>query len=167
MKKMLKNPTLYYIAAPAAAALWVLLAGFVFYPKSVEACQDAQTELRKTEELIRKMVALKPKLLEKIDKSGKAEVFDFTKTINESAQLFSISPSNYTSNVRGQVNRAGRPSRSAAVTIKSIDIERLAAFLSSLLVRWSDLKCESLSLDKGKAGKNDWKAEMTLTYYYQ
>jgi hypothetical protein len=168
MKKMLRNPNFYYLLVPVAALLWALTAGFIFYPKSVAAWQDSQSEYQNAQEWIEKLVTLQPKRLTfKVDPSAKPEEFDFTKTINEFAQVFSISSANYTSNVRGEVKRAGRQSRSAAVTIKSIDIERLAQFLSAMLLRWPDLNCEVLSLEKGKAGKNDWKAELTLTYYYE
>jgi len=167
MMQMLKNPAFYYILLPVLAGLWLLTAGFIFYPRSVAAWEDSRKEYESSREWIEKLVILQPKRLAfQVDPSAKSEEFDFTRTIYEFAQVFSISPNNYTSNVRGLVKRAGRPSRSAAITIKSIDIERLAQFLSAMLLRWPELNCEVLSLEKNKAGKNDWKVELTLTYYY-
>jgi hypothetical protein len=86
--------------------------------------------------------------------------------INEFASLFSIRTSDFTINTRGETRRAGKRAQSAVLSIKTIDIERMAKFLSTLLIRWPDLQCEILSLDKLPQGKNNWKVDMTLTYYY-
>jgi len=102
----------------------------------------------------------------KVDEKAKPEEFDFTKTINDFARIFSISDSDYNLIVRGQTKRAGRQTRSATIVIKTIDIEKLAQFLSAMLLRWPELKCEVLSFEKVKNTKNNWKVNMSLTYYY-
>ena len=101
-----------------------------------------------------------------VDAKAKPEDFDFTKTINEFARIFSISDSNYNLTVRSRTKRAGRQTRSATIVIKTIDIEKLAQFLSALLLRWPELKCEVLSFEKIKNTKNSWKVNLSLTYYY-
>ena len=35
-----------------------------------------------------------------------------------------------------------------------------------MLLRWPELKCEVLSFEKVKNTKNNWKVNMSLTYYY-
>ena len=167
MKIDLKNPNVYYIAAPILAGLWVILAVFVFFPSSVDTWDRSQTDYKSVEKQIKQLVTLQPKRLEyKVDEKAKPEDFDFTKTINDFARIFSISDSNYNLTVRGQTKRAGRQTRSATIVIKTIDIEKLAQFLSALLLRWPELKCEVLSFEKVKNTKNNWKVNMSLTYYY-
>ena len=167
MKIDYKNPTVYYIAVPVIAGLWAILAGFVFYPASIEAWEESRSDFESVEKQIKQLIALQPKRLDyKVDQKAKPEEFDFTKTINDFARVFSISDSNYNLTVRGQTKRAGRETRSATIVIKTIDIEKLAQFLSAMLLRWPELKCEVLSVEKVKKTKNNWKVNMSMTYYY-
>jgi len=167
MKIDYKNPTVYYIAVPVIAGLWAILAGFFFYPASIEAWEESRSDFESVEKQIKQLVALQPKRLDyKVDQKAKPEEFDFTKTINDFARVFSISDSNYNLTVRGQTKRAGRETRSATIVIKTIDIEKLAQFLSAMLLRWPELKCEVLSVEKVKKTKNNWKVNMSMTYYY-
>ena len=165
MKIDLKNPNVYYIAVPVLAGLWAILAGFVFYPSSIDAWDRSQSDFKTVEKQIKQLVTLQPKRLDyEVDEKADPEEFDFTKTINEFARVFSISDYNLTE--RGRTKRAGRQTRSATIVIKTIDIEKLAQFLSALLLRWPELKCEVLSFEKVKNTKNNWKVNMSLTYYY-
>lgn len=167
MKQYLKNPNFYYIAVPVLFGVWAILAAFVFYPASAQAWEDEKSEFETTKEWIEKLVALQPKRLAyKVDDKAKSGDFDFTVAIDEFAQVFRIPPSNYKLNVRGQVKKAKRLTRSANVDIKNIDVQTLAQFLSGLLLRWPDLKCEVISLQRTKNAKNTWKATLRLTYYY-
>ena len=167
MKIDYKNPTVYYIAVPVIAGLWAVLAGFVLYPASIEAWEQSRSDFESVEKQIKQLIALQPKRLDyKVDQKAKPEEFDFTKTINDFARVFSISDSNYNLTVRGQTKRAGRETRSATIVIKTIDIEKLAQFLSAMLLRWPELKCEVLSVEKVKKTKNNWKVNMSMTYYY-
>ena len=167
MKIDYKNPTVYYIAVPVIAGLWAILAGFVFYPASIEAWKQSRSDFESVEKQIKQLIALQPKRLDyKVDQKAKPEELDLTKTINDFARVFSISDSNYNLTVRGQTKRAGRETRSATIVIKTIDIEKLAQFLSAMLLRWPELKCEVLSVEKVKKTKNNWKVNMSMTYYY-
>lgn len=167
MKKYLKNQNFYYVLIPAAVGVWAMLAGFIFYPNAKKAWESEKDEYQTTQGLITKLVTLQPKrLFYEVDEKDDSGEFDFTKTINEFAQVFSIAPSNCSVNDRGEVKRAKRRTRSANVTIKKIDVQTLAQFLSGMLLRWPDLKCEVLSLQKVKNTKNDWKVDIRLTYYY-
>lgn len=167
LKKYLKNPNLYYIAAPAAAALWVLLAGLVFYPRSVNRWEDTvKPEYEKTQEWIEKLVALEPQRLQYKTQDGQSAKFDFGETIDTLTQLFGIPSSKFTLNVRPEVPKGDKRARTATMNIKEIDIEKMTRFLSSMLSGWPDLSCETLSLEKTKAGKNTWAVDLTLTYYY-
>jgi hypothetical protein len=167
MKIDYKNPNLYYIAVPVLAGLWAILAGLVFYPNSIRAWDISQTDFESIEKQINQLMTLQPKRLEyKADEKAEPEDFDFTKTVNDFARVFSISDSNYNLTVRGLTKRAGRQTRSASIVVKSIDTEKIAQFLSALLLRWPELRCEVINFEKIKNTKNDWKVNVSLTYYY-
>jgi hypothetical protein len=163
-----KDPNIYYIAVPILAGLWAVLAGFVFYPNSTKAWDKNRQDYEAIEKQIKQLAALQPKRLEyKIDEKAKPEAFDFFKTVNDFAKIFGIADSNYNINVRPPSKRAGKQARSATILIKRIDIEKFAQFLSGLLLRWPSLKCEQLSIEKVKNTKNNWKVDLSLTYYYE
>lgn len=167
MKIDFKDPNMYYILVPVLAGIWAIAAGLVFYPKSVKAWEESEAQYTKAQDVIDQLVTLQPeRLAYKVDASAASEDFDFTKTINEFASALSIPPSNYNLTVRSEANRAGRKTRSASVSIKTIDIEKLSQFLSALLLRWPDLKCDTLSFSKIKDAKNNWQADISLTYFY-
>lgn len=167
MKKLLKNPNVYYVAAPVAAALFTLIAAFVFYPGAIAKWNDSESEFTEARNWAEKLLALQPERLAfKVDEKNTAENFDFTVVINDFAKAFALTDSNYTTSVKGEVKKQGKRARSATISIKSIDIEKVCKFLSTMLAYWPDLECDVLSLDKGKAGKDDWKADITLTYIY-
>jgi len=167
MKELLKNPNFYYIVAPSVTLVFALMAAFVFYPRASAKWQDSESEFKEVQTKAEELLKLQPeRLAYKVDETKTGEKFDFTVVINDFAKVFDIRESNYTTSVKGQVRKQGKMARSATVSIKSIDIEKLCKFLSTMLAYWPDLECDVLSLDKGKAGKDDWKADLTLTYYY-
>lgn len=167
IKKQLKNPLFYYIAVPAAMGIWALTAGALFFPKAVGNWKDSEEEYKTAQELMAQIIAIEPqRLAYKAEKGAEIGVFDFTQVINEFATAFSIPSANFTLNTRGETRRAGKRARSAALSIKSIDVEKTAKFLSTMLIRWPDLQCEMMSIEKLPQGKNNWKVDMTLTYYY-
>lgn len=167
MKINVKNPNMYYILAPVLSAVWALAAGFVFYPGSVKAYQeDIQPEYERSQEWIEKILTVQPQRLQFSIQNGTDKPFDFGEAVTALTALFDIPTTRYTLNVRGEVNRGGKTARTATMEIKEIDIENLARFLSTMLTGWPDLKCEKLTLDKAKVGKDNWDVDMTLTYYY-
>ena len=168
MKKYLENPLFYYILVPVIAGIWAIAAAVIFYPRAVVALQESKEEYTATQELLAQIVAIEPQRLayQKEKGSGGSGDFDFTRVINEFATLFSIPSADFTLNTRGETRRAGKRAQSAVLAIKTIDIEKRTKFLSGRLVRWPELQCETLNLEKIAPGKNNWKAEMTLTYYF-
>lgn len=169
MKDYLKNPLFYYIVIPAVAGIWAAAAGMVFYPRSVTFWEQEKDDYNASEELLAQIIAIEPQRLthqQQEGTGGGGGDFDFTQVINELATLFSIPPANFTLNTRGETSRAGKRARSATLSIRTIDIERMTKFLSVMLIRWPDLQCESLSMDKLPQGKDNWRVDMTLTYYY-
>ncbi len=167
IKTTLKNPNVYYIAAPVLAALWAVLAGIVFYPGAVKGYeQDVKPEYEKSQELIEQILTLQPERLQFAKAGGSDRPFDFGEVVTTLTGVFDIPTTRYTLNVRGEVKRGKKNARSASMEIKEIDVARLARFLATMLTGWPDLECEKLSLEKAKTGKDNWNADMTLTYYY-
>ena len=60
MKVDFKNPNVYYATVPVLAGLWAILAGFVFYPNSIEAWDKTQSESEAVEKQINQLVELQP-----------------------------------------------------------------------------------------------------------
>jgi hypothetical protein len=166
VKDLLKNPNFYYIAAPAAAGMFALLTVFVFYPAAVTRWHDTEAEYKSSHEYADKILKLQPERLLAANQTAGGEGFDFRVVVDDFAKVYTISPANYTISVKGEVKKQGKRAKSATLSIKTIDIEKLTKFVSTMLARWPDLECDVLSLDKGKASKDDWKADITLTYYY-
>ena len=165
MKDHLKNPNLYYMVVPAIVAIWALTAGFILYPNSIQSWEDEEEEYTRTLGYVQKIIEAQPKRLSIIKKGNKEGDFDFSETINTLAQIFKISTSNFSLNVRPAAKKAGKKARPATMTLKEVDVQTMARFLSTMLTRWPDLKCEVLSLEKSKASKNKWKVDLSLTYY--
>lgn len=167
MKAYLKNRVFYYIAVPSVLGIWAIAAGAVFYPRAVASWQQEKDEYAVAQDLLGQIVAIEPQRLTHQQEKGAASGdFDFTQVVNEFASAFSIPPANFTLNTRGETRRAGKRARSAALSIRTIDIEKASKFLSTMLIRWPDLQCESMTLEKLPQGKNNWRVDMTLTYYY-
>ena len=167
MKEYLKNPFFYYIAIPAILGIWAITAGAVLYPRATTSWQMNEEDYVNAQELLTQIIAIEPQRLTHQQKEGGVTGdFDFTQVVNEFASLFSIPPANFTLNTRGETRRAGKRARSATLSIRTIDVEKTAMFLSTMLIRWPDLQCENLTLEKLPQGKNNWRVDMTLTYYY-
>ena len=97
------------------------------------------------------------------DKSGQ---FDYTTAIDQFAKLCGIAPSTYTLSGGREIKRSGRKSKSADMTINNTDVQTLAKFLSTILIRWPELQCDLLKLTKLKTGPDNWKVAIKFTYYY-
>lgn len=165
-KASFKKVDTYFWLLPAAAGLWALLAAFLFYPASVQAWDDKQQEYEETEKWIAQILDIEPQRLQFKEEKGQSAEFDYTTELNKFSKLFGIADSNYTLVTRDTMKRAGKSSKSADVTVKTADIETAARFISSLLIRWPDLQCEQLTLEKLSSGKNDWKIKLRFTYYF-
>ncbi len=168
MKDKLKNPNLYYILMPVVAGIWAILAGFVFYPKSVKAWQeDAKPDYKQAQELMLKIIKIEPeRLLTKEIKTGKDGEIDFGSAVDTLTQLLDIHTSKYTLSVQKPVKKAGKKSRTAAMTIKEIDIESTGRFISAMLALSPDIKCDVVSIDKAKSGKDNWNITIRMSHVY-
>ena len=166
MKQWLKNPNLYYVLFPVLACLWAAAAWGLAYPNSLRQWQVTAEEWTSCESYIGEILQIEPQRLAYQQDKDKPSEFDYTNVVDQYAKMFGISAIDYTLSVRGATKRAGKTTKSADLTIKTIDIERLAKFVSAVLMRWPELECERLDLDKLNTGKNVWKASLRFTFFY-
>lgn len=166
MKERLKDPVTYTIAIPAIAGLWMLYAWFFAYPSSLSRYDAAYQDYQESQKHLEHILTLEPQRLSYKQEKGKTSDFDYTNVIGDFAKQFGVAPDNYTLVVRGATKRAGRTVKNADMSIKTIDIEKLSKFVSAILLRWPELECERLSIDKAGTGKNNWKVSLRFTYTY-
>ena len=123
-------------------------------------------EDRGAQDQIVRILTLDPDRLEYEKQQDQNRDFDYATAVDKFAKLWKIPSSNYSLQDRREIKRRGRKSKSANLTIKPIDIERVAQFLSTILVPWPDLQCDILTLTKLPDGPDVWKADVKFTYYY-
>jgi hypothetical protein len=163
MKAYLKNPNLYYVVVPVAAALWVLFVMMVSLPAAGRKWDKCRGDYDKAQDLIARIAAIDPDRLTRANAVSGGK-FDYSIAVEEVAKLVKIPSSNYSLTARKPVHSGGKDKQNADVTINVVDIETLARFISQMLLRWSDIECDLLSIDRLPAGKNAWKATMKFTH---
>ena len=166
MKDYYKNPNFYYILIPVAAMLWALLAWAVLLPETDSQWQKQAQENKDARSLITKILALDPGRINYEQQKDKVVEFDYSTSVEQFAKTCRIATSNYKLTARPIVKRSGKKNQIGDLTIKSIDIESFATFLSSMLIRWPDLQCNQLIFTKLKNAKDLWQVKIKFTYNY-
>jgi hypothetical protein len=166
MKDYHKNPNFYYIIIPVLTVFWLLFVSTSALPKSKQELKKTFDASNSAEDLIIKILQTDPDRLNYKNEKGKSSEFDYTTAIDQFAKLCGIAPSKYSYTGGRDVKRSGMKTKSADVSINDVDIETLAKFLSTILIRWPDLKCDLIKLTKLNTGKDNWKVALKFTYYY-
>ncbi len=166
MKQYIRNPLFYMIGMPLAAMLWFLLAFAWAYPQGQRNWDAAKTEFEESQKHLGDILALEPQRLAYQQDKTKNSEFDFTNMVDQFAKQYAVGAADYTLSVHSPYKKSGKTAKSADLTIKAIDMERLSKFISAMLIRWPEMECERLALEKNNVGKNSWKVSMKLTYYY-
>jgi len=166
MKDYYKKANFYYILIPAIIGLWALIAWEVSLPAAEKKWARNKKQYTEAQSRITKILELDPERLEYEEQKGRSSEFNYTDAIDRLAKRWNIGSSNYSLHAGREIKRRGQKTKGATVTIKQINIEKYAQFLSSMLIRWPDLQCERLKLTKLKEGPDTWKVEMAFTYYY-
>ena len=63
MKQYLKNPNLYYVAAPVVAIVWALIAWLVSLPSAEAKWEKQKTQYEKVQVEVAKILSLAPEVL--------------------------------------------------------------------------------------------------------
>ncbi len=167
MKDYFKNPNLYYIAVPLAATVWVIFVAVFSLPAANSKWEKKQEDYKRAQRLIAKIVTLAPERLNYEAKKDSSGEFDYSIAVEEITKLVKIPSSNLALTGRKTLRSGGKPRRSADISIEPVDIETLSRFISQILLRWPDLECDRLSIDKLPAGKDSWKASMKFIYTFE
>ena len=167
MRDYYKNANFYYTAVPLVAMAFVLFVAAVSLPAASRKWKNKQEDYSKSENLIKKIVTLDPERLNYKTEKGSSGEFDYSTAVVEITKLVKIASSNYSLRGHGVTKSGGKLRKSADITIEKVGIETLSRFISQILLRWPDLQCDRLSIDKLPAGKDSWKASMKFVYTYQ
>ena len=167
MKDYFKNPNLYYTAVPLVATAFVIFVAAISLPAASRKWKSKQKDFSKAENLIRKIVKLDPERLYYEAKKGSSGEFDYSTAVVEITKLVRIPSSNLSLKGNRTLKSGGKRKRSADIAIEPVDVETLSRFISQILLRWPDLECNRLSIDKLPAGKDSWRASMKFVYTYQ
>ncbi len=167
MKDYYKKANLYYAAVPLAVTVFVIFVAAISLPAASRKWKNKQEDYAKSKDLIEKIVALDPERLDYDAKKGSSGEFDYSTAVVQIIRLAKIPESNYSLRGHGVTKSGGKLRKSADVTIDKVGIETLSRFISQILLRWPDLQCDRLSIDKLPAGKDSWKAIMKFVYTYQ
>ena len=166
MKDYLRNPNLYFLAVPLLTVCWALYAYAIQVPSANKTWEEQEKDYTISKKYITNILELAPERLEYKKSDDKADEFDYARVIATYAKQHGIPSKNYKVISRKPVKKSGKRTQSADITIETIDIQKLASFLSRMLGRWPGLECEQLSLAKLRQGKDNWKVTLKLTYRY-
>lgn len=167
MKDYYKKANLYYAAVPLAVTVFVIFVAAISLPTASRNWKNKQEDYAKSKDLIEKIVALDPERLGYDAKKGSSGEFDYSTAVVQITKLVKIPSANYSLRGHGLTKSGGKLRKSADVTIDKVSITTLSRFISQILLRWPDLQCDRLSIDKLPAGKDSWKAAMKFVYTYQ
>ncbi len=165
MKDYFKNPNLYYIAVPIAVTAFVIFVIVFSLPAANRKWQKQQKDYERGRQLITNIVRLDPERLNYKARKDSSGEFDYSVAVEEITKLVKISNCRFSGGKL--VKSGGKSIKRADITIDPVDIETLSRFISQILLRWPDLECDRLSIDKLPAGKDSWKATIKFVYTYQ
>jgi len=165
MKVILRQPILYYIAAPAVLALWPLWLRLAYLPRTAQAWEIDKKVYAEARQLAEEILRLDPERLN-YGQNDKKSGFDYSVAIDAAARNLAIPSANYTVSSKPIQRSEGQKIQECQIIIKEIDITRLAEFLSNLQVTWANLQCQKVTLTKRQGPPDFWNADLTLRYYY-
>lgn len=167
MKNFHKNPNFYYVSIPVIFALWAMFTWVISLPAADEKWKKQKKEFKDSQDYITQILEVAPEKLDFEKAEEKAKEFDYVNVVDEFAEKWRIPASYYSLNVGKESKRAGKQTvKTATLSIKPVDIGKFINFLSSVLSQWHKLQCDEITLTKQKTGKNVWKADIKLKYYF-
>lgn len=167
MKNFHKNPNFYYVSIPVICALWAMFTCVVSLPAADEKWKKQKKEYESSQEFVTWILEVAPEKLDYEKEKEKAKEFDYPNVVDEFARKWGIRDTEYSLKVGKEAKRAGKQTvKTATLSIKPVDIGKFINFLSSVLSQWHKLQCDEITLTKQKTGKNVWKADIKLKYYF-
>ncbi|HEG44274.1 MAG TPA: hypothetical protein ENH94_09520 [Phycisphaerales bacterium] len=167
MKNFHKNPNFYYVIIPVICALWAMFTWVISLPAAGGKWEKQKKEFESSQEFVTQILEVAPEKLDYEKQEEKAKEFDYGNVVDEFAEKWKIPVSHYSLNVGKESKRAGKQTViTATLSIKPVDMGKFINFLSSVLSQWHKLQCDEITLTKQKTGKNVWKADVKLVYYF-
>jgi hypothetical protein len=167
MKEFYKKPEFYYFIVPVFVIVWILTVAFLTLPTAEDKLGDAERDDTLIQGYVTTILTNEPGRINYKEKEKKTGKFAYEIEIEKFAKMHNIPPSAYTLTSAGPIKRRKQLTQSADVTIKSIDIERFAKFLSSIQQSWPNLQCDSMALAKQKNALDVWDAKMKFIYIFK
>ena len=167
MKDIYKNPIFYYILIPVLVAIWPL-AAWLYLPKAEKSLENEKKDYADAQIVIAEILKLDGGRLDFTDPNAKTAEFDYAAVIERVASSCRISSTQYrlSSGIIMTPSRGKTKTQSADITLKDIEIAKLANFLSALQIRWASLQCERIKLNKKKGFPDKWDVNLGFKYYY-
>jgi hypothetical protein len=165
MKDLLRQSTVYYIAAPALLALWPLLLWLVYLPRAAETLRQDRSTYAEAHQFAQEILTLDPERL-KYDQTSKSAGFDYSVAIDAATRKLAIPPTSYTISSKPIQRGNGQKTQDCQITLNEIDIARFAELVSNLQVTWGNLQCQKVTLTKREGLPDSWRIDLTLRYYY-
>jgi hypothetical protein len=164
MKDVFRNPTFYYILVPVVVGIWPLLVWAVYLPQSRKGYQKEETDFKKSQDVMLEILKLDPE--RGSDANEATAEFDYANAVDRAASSCRIPPSKYKVSTQMLMKTRGRKTQDATVSLKEVDMESFAKFLSTIQLRWGNLECNYIRL-AGKKGLPDmWDVEIRFKYIY-
>lgn len=166
MKDIYKNPILYYIFVPVVVALWPLLVRTVYLPEAQHNWKVEKTQYNKAQKTVIEILTLDPDRLEFADHQKAAAEFDYAVAVERITSLCGITWTNYNISSKPIRTTGGQKTQDALVALKEVDIAQFAKFLSTIQIRWANLKCDRLTITRKKGLPDAWKVDLNFKYYH-
>lgn len=166
VKEIYKNPNFYYIITPLVIALWPLYIYSSSLPNAEKNWQKQQAQCEKAQKIVEEIFTLDPERLALAQAKDATAQFDYATAVEKTASLCRIPTADYKLSSGIIITSGGQKSQSARVSLKNVDIEKFAKFLSTIQLRWTNLQCAKLKLTKKKGLPDSWDADLDFKYFF-
>ncbi len=166
MNEFLKNRNVYFLIAPVLVGMWVLYVWLVSFPAAEKGHTTFERDYQLAQATLLNIIKLDPERLTNKEKKAQEGQFDYADVVDRFAREFSIPARDYQITIQKAFKSEGKLSQSATITIKAVNVERVAGFLSKMLSHWPDLECNDIKLIRVKNTKDAWDVSFKLTYYF-
>jgi len=166
MKDIYKNPMLYYVAAAVIVGLWPLLVWAIYLPAAREDIQEQMAQYEQAAPVMMGILTLDPERLEFADSDAAGTEFAYANAVRWIGDRCGIPPSNTNLNSSMIITTKEQKSQTAIVDLKQVEIVKFAKFLSMIQLRWPNLQCERVKIDKKEVLPDTWDVNIRFKYYY-
>jgi hypothetical protein len=166
IRELIKNPVFYYVLVPAVLALWPLIGWALYLPAARSGWQQEQKLYEESQKIIGDILTIDPDRLQFAGAKQAGDKFDYAGAIDKVATSCQISPTSYRLS-SGVITKSGdQKTQNANISLKDVDVVRLAKFLSTLQLRWSNLQCTRVKLTAKKEVKDRWDVDLDFKYFF-